>query len=389
MATNLNVLKCNYNEVKEIVINCLDLKQAVLIHGAPGIGKSALPVDICKDKNKVLKKRLSLAEYKKQKWKVVDIRLAQFPPEDMAGIPVPVEVTKEGKKHWVTLRSLPDFLPTSGNGILFLDEINQANNAVLAAVFQLILDRKMASYTLPEGWSIVAACNDFKYNSDVTEFNSPINDRFIHLEMILDASQWLNWAKDNDINDKVRKFIKKNPSLLCDEENMNDNIVFSSPRSWVKVSDWQNLQDEGKISLELLTTVVSGIVGLEIGSQYMNINNNYEFDFEAYVKLLKSPKDESLGAILHQSGLGNTNGYTLLDNCMTTYLDYSAKDDDEDSTMFYNISRIAFNVNSNKEFLITVWARLYEQTEDQFTSYVKNVKDDYPDAWENIFMAAG
>ena len=53
------------------------------------------------------------------------------------------------------------FLPDGSikEGILFLDELNTAAPMVQASAYQLILDRKIGEYTLPDGWAIVAAGN--------------------------------------------------------------------------------------------------------------------------------------------------------------------------------------------------------------------------------------
>jgi MoxR-like ATPase len=43
----------------------------------------------------------------------------------------------------------PNFLPTSGKGTLFLDELTSAPQMTQAGCFQLVLDRKLGEYVLP------------------------------------------------------------------------------------------------------------------------------------------------------------------------------------------------------------------------------------------------
>ena len=76
------------------------IKSSLMIWGAPGIGKSSVVESIAKSNNLEL----------------VDLRISQLAPTDLRGIPVP----KDDKAYWFP----PDFLPTKGKGILFLDEIN-------------------------------------------------------------------------------------------------------------------------------------------------------------------------------------------------------------------------------------------------------------------------
>ena len=91
-----------------------------------------------------------------------DARALLLDPVDLRGLPC---LGSDGRSKWAT----PEFLPQDGSGILFLDELNAANLSakhigtkpimVQASCYQLVLDRKLGDYTLPEGWAIVAAGN--------------------------------------------------------------------------------------------------------------------------------------------------------------------------------------------------------------------------------------
>jgi MoxR-like ATPase len=64
----------------------------------------------------------------------------------------------------------PKFLPISGKGILFLDELTAAPQMTQAGCYQLVLDRKLGEYHLPDGWVVVAAGN-------------PASERDVHFSM--------------------------------------------------------------------------------------------------------------------------------------------------------------------------------------------------------------
>ena len=81
-----------------------------------------------------------------------DARALLLDPVDLRGLPC---LGSDGRSKWAT----PEFLPQDGSGILFLDELNAAPIMVQASCYQLVLDRKLGDYTLPEGWAIVAAGN--------------------------------------------------------------------------------------------------------------------------------------------------------------------------------------------------------------------------------------
>ena len=111
-------------------------QQPVFIWGSPGTGKSSVVNQLATELGIALR----------------DIRALLLDPVDLRGLPF---VGKDGRSQWAT----PDFLPQDGEGILFLDELNAAPAMVQASCYQLVLDRRLGEYTLPEGWAIVAAGN--------------------------------------------------------------------------------------------------------------------------------------------------------------------------------------------------------------------------------------
>ena len=109
--------------------------QRVPLHiwGACGVGKSQIVAQVAAD----------------LKWQFLDVRAVQLDPVDLRGLP---RISAD-QAEWVP----PKFLPTSGNGILFLDELTSAPQMTQAGCYQLVLDRKLGEYTLPEGWVVIAA----------------------------------------------------------------------------------------------------------------------------------------------------------------------------------------------------------------------------------------
>lgn len=102
----------------------------VFLHGSPGIGKSYIVNDIAQ----------------REKLAIIDVRLSQLDAVDLRGIPT----IKENQTVWMP----PVFLPSDAKseGILFLDELNSAPLSVQAAIYQLVLDRKIGEYTAcPKG----------------------------------------------------------------------------------------------------------------------------------------------------------------------------------------------------------------------------------------------
>jgi MoxR-like ATPase len=81
---------------------------------------------------------------------VVDLRMALMDPTDIKG--VPYYSAGDNTMKWATPSELPtaEFAAKHDVIFLFLDELNSAPPAVQAAAYQLILNRKVGQYTLPE-----------------------------------------------------------------------------------------------------------------------------------------------------------------------------------------------------------------------------------------------
>ncbi|MFN3785937.1 MAG: AAA family ATPase, partial [Thiothrix sp.] len=111
----------------------------VMLWGPPGVGKSQIIAQVGQRHNAP----------------VIDIRLSQMEPSDLRGIPF----RDGGLVEWAIPSMLPDEKRHGEVGILFLDEITSAVPSVSAAAYQLILDRRLGDYRVPDGWAIFAAGN--------------------------------------------------------------------------------------------------------------------------------------------------------------------------------------------------------------------------------------
>jgi hypothetical protein len=150
------------------------------------------------------------------------LRLSQLAPTDLRGLPV----VADGVSRWFP----PEFLPTSGKGILFLDEINMAPPVMQGIAQQLILDRKVGSYCVPEGWFIWASGNRKSDRAAVFDMPSALANRFIHLELAPDLDSFKAWGLTEGISEQVLAFLAFRPSLLHQIDPQR--AAWPSPRSW-------------------------------------------------------------------------------------------------------------------------------------------------------------
>lgn len=241
-------------------------KQPVMLHGSPGVGKS--------DVVRQVAAKLGV--------EMIDLRLSQLDPVDLRGVPS-VEKGKGGASG-VTNWNVPSFLPTGGKGILFLDEINSAAQATQAAAYQLILDRKLGDYELPEGWAMVAAGNRSTDRAIVNAMSTALKNRFTHLNYEVNNEDWCDWALTHNISIEVLGFIRFRPMLLNEFEQRNeskeerervqrlkDAQAFATPRSWEFMSKVVGQQPSPDIEYELY----SGIVGEGCAAEFMGYLKYY------------------------------------------------------------------------------------------------------------------
>lgn len=224
---------------KKHIINAYNKRVCAILWGSPGIGKSSIVKQAARELGVDL----------------IDLRLPQLEPPDLRGIPAPNRESKLAE--WF----MPEFLPQSGNGILFLDEIEKASVAVKNASLQLVLDRKIGSYTLPDGWSIICASNREEDGCFSAPLGSALCNRMMHFEVSEDYHDWLNWAKKANISDGILGYLAFRPDHLYKyDPGVN---AFPSPRSWEMLNtmlvDVDNVVEQN----ELLEAVVGKVVGVE------------------------------------------------------------------------------------------------------------------------------
>lgn len=187
-----------------------DLKLSVMLWGPPGIGKSSIVHQLAREHSLEL----------------TDLRLGQLSPTDLRGLPV----AKDGTAVWYP----PEFLPRTGRGILFLDELNMAPPTLQGIAQQLILDRRVGSYVVPEGWFIWAAGNRKEDRAAVFDMPAPLANRFLHLEARPDFDSFRAYALERSVHADVLAFLSYRPGLL---HKMDPQLVaWPSPRSWEMAS---------------------------------------------------------------------------------------------------------------------------------------------------------
>jgi hypothetical protein len=220
-------------------IECfLRARTPVFLWGPPGIGKSDVVRQVAKRAGRT----------------VIDIRAVQFDPVDLRGIPA-------RDKRGYTVWSIPDLLPREDRdgpeGILFLDELTSASLSMQAACYQLVLDRKLGDYVLPDGWDIIGAGNRETDRGVTIRMPTPLANRFGHLDVATDLKDWCRWANKKGIEPEIIAFLRFRPELLHAFDPRSGEKAFPTPRSWEMTSR----TFAADVPLAVQMPVYAGLVG--------------------------------------------------------------------------------------------------------------------------------
>lgn len=248
----------------------------LMIWGAPGIGKS----DLVREAAAV------------QGFALIDLRLSQLEPTDLRGIPL----HDNGKVRWIPPDELPNEARDGPHGVLFLDEINAAPPPVAASAYQLILDRRLGTYRLPDGWSIVAAGNRLDDRGITYVMPAPLANRFMHVQLEADAENWLAWAARNGIAPVLRDFVADQPQWLARFVPESEVKAFPSPRSWVfadrviKRRAMSGLAGMNRSGLDATALIhIAACVGREAAAALSDFVGSAEGDGHSVAGWLNSP----------------------------------------------------------------------------------------------------
>ena len=202
-----------------------------MLWSLPGEGKTTMVKDLCKE--------MELG---------CDIVVfAQFDAGELGGFPV---VKDDGY-----YRARPFFLPTSGKGVLFLDELPQAPTANQNIAAQAVNERRIGEHRLPEGWTIVCAGNPMSSRAGTNVMPSHLKDRLTHLDIETDHEGFREYALGAGFAPEVTSFINERPEWLQKFDPTQN--ASPSPRSWERANSILSM----KLDAQLETHALKGQLG--------------------------------------------------------------------------------------------------------------------------------
>lgn len=284
----------NFTDTLKSVDLILATDEVPLIVGESGIGKTALARELAENNN----------------WSLVVINGNLLKEGEIGGLPTiesypGVNGTEDQVEKKATiyavhhkLREIDAEIARGKTVLLFIDEINRCEHTVQQELMNLILNREINGYQLPERVKILAAMNpSSKYGADfdyqVVDMDAAQENRFVWLYMEPDYTQWIDWAIEAGLEPKVIEFISTFPEYL---HKINEDDLRATPRSYERISGSYKIYKEQKDSIprSVFLNVVKGNVGRVIAEEFVNF---VESDYRPLISF----EDVFAGDILPES----------------------------------------------------------------------------------------
>lgn len=275
-------MEVTHRQLRNVIRRVWKTRMPLFIWGTTGIGKSQMVRESAK--NIASENELKFTEdirdlNDERKFSLVDIRVSQLDPTDLRGLPI----IDKGSTKWVS----PNWLPKAGKGILFFDELNLAPPSIQASAYQLILDRRLGNYVLPEGYIIVSAGNRLEDRANVFELPAPLRNRFLHAQLKIPVARsgdpeskegtWTDWAIRNKLDQRIVGFLNFRPTLLFGFDPEAEDNAFPTPRSWEFTSKLiKGIKD--KDELRILTALAVGQGTAEEFRAFVGLQEKMDLD---------------------------------------------------------------------------------------------------------------
>lgn len=240
----------NATQLSSALRYLIKTQHPAFIWGSMGIGKSDIVASLAKEYG----------------GKLYDLRLSQCESTDLRGMPY---FDHESKlMQWAP----PIDLPTQEEAakypivVLFLDELNSAAPSIQAAAYQLILDRKVGTYTLPDNCFVVAAGNLDSDKGVTYRMPKPLSNRLVHFELRVDFASWNEWAINKKQNPDVIGFLNFSKDSLHTFDPKSPDHAFATPRTWEYVSD---IISDNTLDSGTAMDIISGTIGEGLALKFM------------------------------------------------------------------------------------------------------------------------
>jgi hypothetical protein len=241
---------------------------ALLVRGAPGIGKT----------------EAALARIKNEGHATAKFIAAQETPESVAGF-LWIDQSTNSCQYLPPrrLRNIQGEMGKNKVGVVIIDEYKSGERMTHNSLQQLIREHEVGDWVAGGKMYVIALTNRDEDRANTIRLSAPTINRFVQIEVEADFEFWSNWAgtvgiKENRIHPDVLGFLRaifiggeglksdkakeyaKNKDLLFCSPAPKDESSFPTPRSWELASDVLTKfpGEDGTFILEVLSGCVGG-----------------------------------------------------------------------------------------------------------------------------------
>jgi hypothetical protein len=279
------MLQVNLEELKELLPHYHTNKMPLYLWGKPSSGKTSIIRQFAQQKAKELGLEYSEDEYGPKIFTMKVITMSQFDAPDLRGMP---ELIKKGDQKFTEFCPTKE-LPREGQGIIFFDEMNLADDITRAAMYSYVLEGRISNLPPVPGFWRVAASNSEKDYSNVNSTSLALLSRFAHIEVEPDVMEIIQYFFDKEGDSRILSYLKNFPEDLFPkkwDEKLLDAKANPFPRQWESAS----ILIKGVEKIPLIGKLVGSCVGSEVASKFTahcKLIDRVNID-----RLLKSPKVE-------------------------------------------------------------------------------------------------
>lgn len=307
----------------------------------------------------------------------LDLRIAYMESPDLIGFPEALQVNGTQR----TCHALPEFWPTDPNskGIILLEEPNRGTTGVMNCLMQLLTDRKVHNYTLPQGWIVVACINPETAAYDVNAMDGALKNRFEEYEIEFDAISFFDYIETKKYHQNVQMFVKSGAWVYKTTDQIADDGKYISPRTWSKINAAENagLGSDRRLHRETVTA----ILGKNIGNEY----HKFCFD-EAPVtaKELLEDNKKALKRLVLQSDPSNYKGDMVAVTVESIVQNYSCKvaDDAAKGLVGEDTMAIVAKIIPSDQAINLIKQCGFKQSKGAITQFFKDFVKRHPELTE-------
>ncbi len=213
----------------ESLMKCLKIAiqtaDPILIKGKPGVGKSTIVADLCKDLQ-------------------VDLALfhpAVEEPTDVKGFPWCVQVGERVEAKFITYGEMARLLNPKRRMVALIDDLGQSDESMQAAWMQPLHARELNGIKISPNVSFLAATNDITDKAGVSGLLEPLKSRFKSIITYEpNHEDWITWAYNNKMPPMITSFIRFRPELLHKADPTKEIRNSPCPRTVAALGDILN-----------------------------------------------------------------------------------------------------------------------------------------------------